>query len=85
MKYQEILKELEEVGLKEKFASSYEEFVSDEFLVKLRNTDKIHSTGSIIRSLMIFYVNESEEWIYWQKVLVYFMAPEFTRKEIKLP
>lgn len=85
MTYQEILKELKEVDLKEKFTSSYEGFVSNEFLEKLRNTDKIHSTGSLIRSLMIFYVNESKEWIYWQKVLFYFMTPKFARKQNQLP
>lgn len=80
MRYQGILKELEEVNLKEKFTCSYERFVSDEFLEKLRSTDKIHSAGSLIRSLMIFYVNESKEWIYWQKILFYFMTPLFQRK-----
>ena len=85
MTYQDILKELEEVDLKEKFTSSYEEFVSNEFLEKLNTTDKIHSTGSLIRSLMIFYVNESKDWIYWQKVLFYFMTPVFARKENQLP
>ncbi len=85
MTYKDILKELKEVGLKEKFTSSYEGFVSKEFLDKLRNTDKIHSTGSLIRSLMMFYINESKEWIYWQKILFYFMTPKFARKENQLP
>ena len=84
MRYEEILKELEEVNLKEKFTSVYEGFVSDSFLERLRNTDKIHSTGSLIRSLLIFFENESEDWIYWQKILVYFMTPKFARKENQL-
>ena len=84
MRYEEILKELEEVNLKEKFTSVYEGFVSDSFLERLRNTDKIHSTGSLIRSLLIFFENESEEWLYWQKVLFYFLTPKFARKENQL-
>jgi hypothetical protein len=84
MSYEEILKELEEVNLKDKFTSVYEGFVSDSFLERLRNTDKIHSTGSLIRSLLIFFENESEDWIYWQKILVYFMTPKFARKENQL-
>lgn len=81
MTYEEILKELEEVDLKEKFASSYEGFINKDLLERLKSTDKIYSTGSMIRSLMIFYINESEDWIYWQKILIYFMTPKFTRKE----
>ena len=84
MSYEEILKELEEVNLKDKFTSVYEGFVSDSFLERLRNTDKIHSTESPIRSLLIFFENESEEWLYWQKVLFYFMTPVFERKENQL-
>lgn len=84
MTYKEVLKELDEVNLKEKFTSEYEGFISDVLLVKVKETDKIHSAGSLIRSLLIFYINESEEWIYWQKVLVYFMTPKLARKEFSI-
>jgi len=84
MTYKEVLKELDEVNLKEKFTSEYEGFISDVLLHKVKETNKIASVGSLIRSLMIFYVNESKEWLFWQKALVYFMTPKFARNKKQL-
>lgn len=84
MTYEEILKELEEVNLKEKFTSEFESFIDAKLLSMIKETDKIHSVGSLIRLLMNKWENESKQWLYWQKVLVYFMTPEFARKEVEL-
>ena len=85
MTYKEILKELEEVNLKEKFISEFESFISPELLSMLQMADKLNSTGSLIRILIKKWKNESSEWLYWQKVLFYFMTPKFARNENQLP
>jgi len=79
MSYEEILKELDKVNLKDKFILKFEACINTDLLEMIRQTDKINSTGSLIRSLMIFLENESEEWVHWQKVLIYFMTPDFAK------
>lgn len=85
MTYNEILIELQEVNLKDRFVSEYENFESSSFLKRLKETDKISSTANLIRSLMKKWEIETENWIYWQKVMFYFMTPVFARKENQLP
>lgn len=85
MTYNEILNELQEVNLKDKFVSEYENFESPTLLIMLKETDKISSTANLIRSLMKKWEIETENWIYWQKVMFYFMTPVFARKENQLP
>lgn len=80
MTYEEILKELEEVNLKDKFTSVFEDRISSELLKMIQKTDKIHSTGAMVRSLMKHFENESDEWLYWQKVFLYFITPVFKRE-----
>lgn len=80
MTYEEVLTELQEVDLKEKFASLYEGYTSESLLKMMKGTDRLHSTAGMIRGLMKYMTNESEEWLYWQKVLFYFMTPIFARK-----
>jgi len=79
MTYEEILKELEEVNLKEKFTSIYENICSDELLKMIKETNSLNSTATMIRCLLKHFKNESEDWLYWQKVLFYFMTPIFQR------
>lgn len=85
MTYEEILKELDEVNLKEKFTSEFESFISEKLLSMFKESNKIHSTGSLLRSLIHYYEYKSEKWQYWVDVLHYFMTPEFARKENQLP
>ncbi len=85
MKYEEILQELEEVGLNEKFTSDFENNASKGLLKKLKETNKINSTGSLIRHLIHCFEFKSENWEYWQKVLIYFMTPDFVKDKNKLP
>lgn len=85
MTYEEILKELDEVNLKDKFTSIYETNTSENLLKMVKETDRLGGTGTLIRFLMDFLENESEEWLYWQKVLFYFITPKFARKKTQLP
>jgi hypothetical protein len=85
MRYNEILSELQEVNLKEKFISKFEDYVNLELLDMIKKTDKIKSTASLIRTLLKKWENESEEWLYWQKALFYFMTPRFARDKNNLP
>ena len=85
MSYEEILKELEEVNLKEKFTSDFEKLASNGYLKLVKKSNKINSTGSLLRSLISFYEYKSEKWNYWQQVLIYFMNPIFARKLETLP
>jgi hypothetical protein len=85
MNYDEILKELQEVNLKDKFISEFEDYVNPELLDMIKKNNKIKSTASLIRTLLKKWENESEEWLYWQKVLFYFMTPRFARDKNNLP
>ncbi len=79
MTYDEIVSELEEIGLKSEFVKEFEQSVSKKLLSMFKETDKINSVGNLIRSLMKQYENESERWLFWQKVLFYFITPKFAR------
>ncbi len=85
MTYNEILNELQEVNLKDKFVEEYEEYAGEKLLILLKESDKIKSTAGMVRSLIKKYENESTAWLYWQKVMFYFMTPVFARKEEQLP
>jgi hypothetical protein len=85
MTYEIILQELEEVNLKEKFTSEFESFVTESLLLKFKESDRIHSTGSLLRLLLKKWENDSEQWLYWQQVLLYFMRPKFARNQNQLP
>ena len=79
MTYNQVLSDLKKVGLKAKFISEFEKHESQLLIKMFKETDKIHSTGALVRILMKHYENESEIWLYWQKVLFYFMTPQFAR------
>ena len=79
MSYSEILNELNSIGLKDRFVSEYESVISEKLLSLVKNSNEIHSAGSMIRGLLSNYKHESETWVFWQKVLIYFMAPDFAR------
>jgi len=79
MTYKQILKELNEVDLKKEFTSEFESFISAELLSMIKQSDKIHSVGSLIRMLLKKYEIESDIWLRWQKVLFYFMMPNFEK------
>lgn len=77
--YDEVLIELDSVGVKSKFIIEFEICQSEEFLKMLKETNKISSPGSLIRSLIKKFEAESINWLFWQKVLIYFMTPDFCR------
>jgi len=85
MTYLEILKELEEVNLKEKFTSEFENYINESLFVMIKETDKIKSTASLIRMLLKKWENESEDWLFWKKAMFYFMTPIFVRDKNNLP
>ena len=85
MTYKEILKELSEVNLENEFAYEFEKSITDSLLFKIKNTNKIYSTASLIRALLTKYNVDSEKRIHWQKVLLYFMAPYFVKDKNNLP
>lgn len=84
MRYEEILKEIESVNLKEKFIADFESNCTETFLGKIKKTDKINSTASLLRILIKFYEYRSEDWEFWKNVLNYFMMPDFVKDKIKL-
>jgi len=79
MTYKQILKELNEIGLKKEFTSEFENYISPELLKMFKDTDKINSTANLIRLLLKKYEIESKKWLEWQKVLIFFMTPKFAR------
>jgi len=79
MNYEEILKELEAVGLKNKFTDEFESKCNKSLLDKIKSSDKIYSTGSLLRFLIRFYEYKSEKWEFWKNVLHYFMTPDFVK------
>lgn len=85
MTYNQILKELAVVNLKKKFTTDFENYVDKSLLNKLKDTNKIYSTGAIIRTLISYLEYNSKKWEYWTKILNYFMTPVFARDLNKLP
>lgn len=84
LRYEEILKQLEAVDLKEKFTADFENKCSENLLSKIKTSDKIHSVGSILRLLISFYEYKSERWEFWKNVLHYFIMPDFVKDKSKL-
>lgn len=80
MTYLEILIELEQINLKNKFVLEFEKLTSPTLVLLIKANTKIYSSAAMIRSLMKHYEPESEKWLFWQKVLVYLMTPQFARK-----
>jgi len=85
MTYEEIILELTSVNLDKEFTDEFENYISSELLLLLKNTDKINSTGSLIRLLLKKWKPETEQWIYWHQVLFYFMNPDFAKTKEMLP
>lgn len=85
MKYSEILKELDAVNLKNKFTAVYELKEEKTHLKDVKKTNKLNSTATMIICLMEFLQNDSKEWVFWQKVLFYFLTPKFAKKKSQLP
>lgn len=85
MTYNQILKELAVVNLKNKFTTDFENYVEKDLLNKLKDTNKIHSTGSILRTLISYLKVDDKNYEYWVQVLKYFMTPIFARDFNKLP
>ncbi len=84
MTYKEILIELEAVNLSFKFTADFESNCTKQFLDKIKLTDKIYSTSSLLRCLISFYEFKSEKWEFWKNVLHYFMMPDFLKDKNKL-
>lgn len=85
MTYEEIISELKSVNLDQEFTDEFESYISLELLDLLKNTDKINSVGSLIRLLLKKWSPETEKWIYWHKILFYFMNPDFAKTKEMLP
>jgi hypothetical protein len=46
----------------------------------LKNTDKIFSAGSLIRTLIASLEYQSEKYFFWVEAYQFFITPEFERK-----
>lgn len=79
MTYEQIKSELKEQDLESEFCSLFEVFVSESLLFRIKETDRIHSTASLIRNLISYLPLNSELYNYWTNVLQYFMHPAFAR------
>jgi hypothetical protein len=80
MKYLEILNELRELNLDSLFDKELKQEAKESVYLRVRSTDKIYSTASLIRHLLRYYNYNSEKWLFWQEVLIYFMTPTFARE-----
>lgn len=85
MTYKEVLADLKIIGYDEIFKQDIESNFSESFLERLNRTDRIHSPGSLIRTLISEHEAGSEKWEFWRKVFIYFINPEFVRKKEMLP
>lgn len=81
MTYEDCLNELDKQDLKNEFCLIFENIFSIELLERFKNTDKIHSVGSLIRTSLSYIENNSEIWNRWVLVLQWYMHPEFVRPE----
>lgn len=79
MTYDQIKKQLREQYLEEEFCSLFEILLSDGLLLKIKETEKIHSTASLIRSLISYLPLNSELYNYWVNIFNWYMHPEFAR------
>lgn len=79
MTYNQILLELKQIGIDKAFKYEFESYVSKELLVMIKDTDKIKSTASLIKLLLKKFKTDTEEFVYWKKVFIYFMTPVFAR------
>lgn len=85
MTYTQILDELEEVGLREKFQTLFESLIRPTLLDKVKETDKLYSVTSVLRTMIEHLEDGSEECLYWLQVLYYFWTPKFAREHAQLP
>ncbi len=83
MTYKDCLLELEKHNLKEDFCLTFEPMFNKSFLERLKNTDKIYSEKTLIRSALSLTSEENTD-IYkkWVLILQYLMVPEFSRQKI---
>lgn len=85
MTYEAILNELNEVHLKNQFQSLFEKLIQPELLGKVKTEKRLFSTAAALRYLLSMIEDEtSEEYVFWLKVLHYFMTPKFARTQKQL-
>ena len=80
MTYKEILNKFESQDLKKEFCEKFYPLMTDSFKERLNITYKIHSPGSLIRTVLPLVINEDKK-IYdrWVIILQWYMYPEFAR------
>lgn len=76
MTYQQILNQLEKNNHKEEFVEIFEKNISKSLFEKIKSTDKINCTASLVRYLITMLEYESEIYLKWQKILFYYLKPE---------
>lgn len=81
MTYEECLKELEEINIKEDFVKEFEALVDPSFLLKLKEMETISSTANLVRHLLRKFKEDSKEWIKWYEVFRLLITPEFARSK----
>jgi hypothetical protein len=81
MTYEKCLEDLKAINLKNKFIADFESIDKNKNLIlMLKNTDKIFSAGSLIRTLIASLEYQSEKYFFWVEAYQFFITPEFERK-----
>jgi len=84
MTYEKILLELKVQNLDQEFCSTFEKLMTPSFLQRVNSTSKIHSTPSLIRTVLALLRNsldyDLEVYNRWVLILQWFMTPVFARK-----
>ena len=86
MTYEAILDELNEVQLKEQFQSLFESLIRPQLLEKVKTNNRLYSIAAAVRYLLGMMEDEnSQEYLFWVKVLNYFRTPKFARTGLEVP
>lgn len=81
MTYESIKAELKEQNLEIEFCSLFESIFEESFIIRISNSNKIHSTASLLRTLISKLEFRSKTYDYWVCILQFYMHPKFDRPE----
>lgn len=84
MKYDDILNELKKHDLNGEFIKDIEKYLPKSLIDKIKKSENINSTASLIRILISHTVFKSDDYIFWVDILQYYIKPEFMRDEFNL-
>lgn len=82
MTYTEALDAFNEVNLRDRVKEKFESVCRPSLLEEVKEMDNISEPASLIRFILRLTDAgfSTDEYVYWQKVFLYFITPECSRK-----